>query len=71
MPDDGEIREFELFAGAENRGLRIGIYRPTGNECEFTLIQQKEWPTFDSGYNKVLLILLFTYLSLNKDFLNI
>lgn len=53
MSGDGEIREFELFSGAANRGLRIGIYRPTGEECQFLLVQQKEWPSFSPGYHKV------------------
>ena len=49
----GEVRSFELYSGATYRALRVGIYRPTGTTCEFTLVQQKEWPSFKKGYNKV------------------
>ena len=50
---DGEVRSFELYSGAANRGLRFGIYRPTGTTCQFKLVQQKEWGSFNVGYNKV------------------
>ena len=51
---NGEVRSFEIFSGAANRGLRVGIYRPTGTTCHFTLVQQNEWSGFKKGYNKVL-----------------
>ena len=68
---DGEVRSFEIFSGAADRRLRVGIYRPTvSGNCQFQLIQQKEWPGFPVGVTKVrkliLLILLLLYLNANQ-----
>ena len=50
---DGEVSEIEIFSGAAGRHLRIGIYRPNGGDCQFKLVQQKEWSSFPVGLNKV------------------
>ena len=51
---DAEINTIEVYSGAAGRRLRIGIYRPNGGNCQFSLIQQKEWASIPVGYNKVL-----------------
>jgi hypothetical protein len=50
---DDEIREIEVFSGAAGRRLRIGIYKPSGGQCQFQLVQQKEWTSIPVGYKKV------------------
>ena len=51
---DGHVDSIEVFSGAANRGLRIGIYRPTSDAaCEFQLVKQIEFSSFAVGYNKV------------------
>ena len=51
---DGEISQIEIYSGAAGRRLRIGIYRPNGGNCQFQLVQQKEWSSFPVGLNKVI-----------------
>ena len=60
----GEVRYFELFVGATDRGMRVGIYSPTHIRCQFTLVQQKEWSSFPEGYNMV--IYAFVIISICK-----
>ena len=50
---DGEIREYELFSGHGNRELSLGIYRPSGKECQFRLVQQVALGEFEPGYHRV------------------
>lgn len=52
----GQVDTIELFSAAANRGLRVGIYRPTSNvACQFKLVQQIAFTSFAPGYNKVTL----------------
>ena len=50
---DGVVKSFEVYSGAANRRLRVGIYRPTGAACQFTLIQQKEFASIPMGKQTV------------------
>ena len=53
----GQVDTIELFSGAANRPLRVGIYRSTSSAaCAFELVKQIEFPSFAPGYNKVSLI---------------
>jgi hypothetical protein len=53
FPSAGVINKVELFAGHDNRPLKVGIYRPKGKTCEFTLIQQIEFTKFEKGYRNI------------------
>ena len=37
---DGQVKSFDVYSGAAGRPLRVGIYRPRGGSCQFTLLQQ-------------------------------
>ena len=57
---DGQIEQIEFFAGAENRRLHVGIYRPITptqppTSCQFTLVQQTQIDrvNISPGYQKV------------------
>ena len=50
---DGEVRSFDVYSGAANRRLRVGIYRPTGKPCQFKLMQQKEFSSIAVGKQTV------------------
>ena len=50
---DGEVKSFDVYSGAANRRLRVGIYRPTGTNCQFTLVQQKEFASIAVGKQTV------------------
>ena len=53
---DGEVKSFDVYSGAAGRRLRVGIYRPNGGECKFTLVQQKEFASIPVGKQTVSLI---------------
>ena len=55
--EDGEITGVEFYAGtgAAGRPLRVGIYRPTANTCQFILKQQIELSGIVDEHNLVIL----------------
>ena len=54
FPSDGAVRAVELYSGAANRPLSVGIYRPIENQqCSYILVQQRKFDSFDVGRTSV------------------
>ena len=51
---DGKIYNVDVWVKRSGRPLRIGVYRPTGRECQFDLVQQIEFDSLPLGKNEVM-----------------
>ena len=50
----GVVDVIELYAGADNKDLDVGLYRPVNsNPCDFTLVKQITLENLEAGVNIV------------------